>query len=158
MLNKVLIIMALVGGATVANSEPQEHKIPIGLQLRIIMLNTLAYVQTDMIEAFMKANSPALHDQVTARVVSTIREKSAKSEADFAEAVSISVEALQQVEQDGTGLSREALEKIWGLGLLSIEELAQLRVNVVVTSLSDEEKALIGSRASSLVKELANRG
>ena len=154
MLNNVLIIMALVGGAAVANGEPQEHKIPVDLQLRIIMLNTLAYVQTDMIEAFTKANSPALHDQVTARVVSTIREKSAQSEADFAAAASISVETLQQVEQQGTGLERAALEKIWGMGLLSIEELAKLRVNVVITSLSDEEKALIGSRASTLVKNL----
>lgn len=154
MLNKVLIMIALVGGTTVANGEPQKHKLPIGLQLRIVMLNTLAYVQTEMIEAFTKANSPALHDQVTARVVSTIREKSAQSEADFAAAASISVETLQQVEQDGTGLDREALERIWGMGLLSIEELAQLRVNVVVTSLSDEEKALIGSRASTLVKNM----
>ena len=75
MFSKVLIISALVGWATIAQGEPQEHKIPVGLQLRIILLNNLAYVKSDMLTAFTKANSPALHDQVTAALVSAIRKE-----------------------------------------------------------------------------------
>ena len=154
MFNKVLIIGALVLGATVAQGEPQEHKIPIGLQLRIILLNNLAYVQTGMMDAFTKANSPALHDQVTAAVVKAIRTKSEQSEADFAASLGVSVEVLQQVEQEGKGLDSAALKKMWGLGLLSAEELLALRRDVVIAALSEEEKALVLSRAGAVVKNL----
>ena len=154
MFSKVLFIIALVGWATIAQGEPQEHKIPVGLQLRIILLNNLAYVKSDMLTAFTKANSPALHDQVTAALVSAIRKKSGQSEADFAVSVGVGVEVLQRAEQEGVGLDSAALEKIWGLGLLSVEELVALRRDVVVLVLSEEEKALILSRASTVVKNL----
>ena len=154
MFSKVLIISTLVLGATIAQAEPQEHKIPIGLQLRIILLNNLAYAQPDMLVAFSKANSPALHDQVTAAVVKAIRTKSKQSEADFAASLGVSAEVVQQAEQEGKGLDSAALKKMWGLGLLSVEELLALRRDVVIAALSEEEKALILSRASSVVKNL----
>ena len=154
MFSKILVVIALVGGTALA--QPQEHNLPIEVQLRIYMLNSLAYVKTETFAAFVKANSPALHDRVTASVVSAIREKSAQNAADFAAAAGISVEALQTAEQEGTGLDRIALEKIWGLGLLSVEDLFTLRREVVLAALSDEEKAHVKSRASTIVKELLN--
>lgn len=154
MFSKVFIISALVLGATIAKAESQEHKLPVDLQLRIILLNNLAYVQPDMLSAFTKANSPALHDSVTAAVVQAIRTKSEQSAADFAASVGISVEVLQQVEREGTGLDNAVLEKIWSMGLLTGEDLVTLRRDVVVASLSEEEKTLIFSRASTVVKNL----
>ena len=154
MFSKALIISALIGAATFAQGNPQEHKVPLGLQLRIILLNNLTYVKSEMLNAFTKSNSPALHDQVTAAIVSAIRAKSEQSEADFAASVEVSVEALQQAEREGTGLDRSALEKMWGLGLLSVEELVVLRRDVVVAALSEAEQALIMSRASTIVKQV----
>ncbi len=154
MFSKLLLISALVGGATIAQGEPQEHKIPVGLQLRIILLNNLAYVKSEMVAAFAKANSPALHDQVTAAVVSAIRKKSAQSEADFATALGVSVEVLQQAEREGTGLDSDALAKMWDRDLLPVEELIAIRRDVVVAALSEEEKTLVMSRDSAVVKNL----
>jgi len=154
MFSKALIIGALIGAATFAQGNPQEHKVPLGLQLRIILLNNLTYVKSEMLNAFTKANAPALHDRVTAAIVSAIRAKSEQSEADFAASVGVSVEELQQAEREGTGLDRSALEKMWGLGLLSVEELVILRRDVVVAALSEAEKSLILSRASTIVKQV----
>lgn len=153
MFGRALIIGALVGAATLAQANPQQHKLPLGLQLRIILLNNLAYVKAEMLTAFTKANLPALHDQVTAAVVQAIRAKSEQSEADFAATMGVSVEALQQAEREGTGLDRSALEKMWGLGLLPVEELVALRRDVVVATLSEEE-TLILSRAGAMVRNL----
>ena len=156
MLIKVLIISALVGGATIAPGASQEHKIPVGLQLRIILLNNLAYVQAGMLAAFTKftASQPAVHDQVTAAVVSAIRKKSEQSEADFAASIGVSVEVLQRTEQEGTGLDRAVLEQIWGMGLLSVKELVALRRDVMVATMSEEDKAVLLGRASKVVQQL----
>ena len=149
-ITKVLVAMALMSGSALA----QEQKISIELQLRIVMLSNLAYVNTDMLAAFTKANTPAVHDRATAAIVSAIREKSTQSEADFAAAVGIDVEALQLAEREGTGLDQKVLEKIWGLGLLSVEELIKLRGEAIVADMTDEEKALAMSRAGLVVKEI----
>lgn len=154
MFGRALIIGALVGATTLAQANPQQHKLPLSLQLRIILLNNLAYVKAEMLTAFTKANLPALHDQVTAAVVRAIRAKGEQSEADFAVSMGVSVEALQQAEREGTGLDRSALEKMWGLGLLPVEELVVLRRDVVVATLSEAEKTLILSRASAMVRNL----
>ena len=151
---RLLVISALFSLATIAQGEPQKHELPVGLQLRIILLNNLAYVQSDMLTAFTKTNAPQLHDLVTAQVVSAIRAKSGQSAADFATTVGISVEALQRAENDGSGLDVKALEQIWSLNLISVEEMMELRRQVVVEALTEKERVIVLGGAGKLVKDL----
>ncbi len=153
--NRILLVMALGGGTVLAQSQPpKQEELPAGLRLRIAMLIVLSHVNSDMLAAYAKAYSSESQDLVTAGIVRAIREKSAQSAADFAAAAGIDVEQLQTAEREGTGLDETALAKIWGMGLLSVEELSELRRDIVVGTLSEEEKALLAGPAQAAVLNL----
>lgn len=154
MIRNIVIVSLLSSWAAFAKAEPQQHELPPGLQARIILLNGLAYLQGDLLDAFAKARASELHDQVTARVAREVMARSGKSEVEFAAAVGVTVEELQQVLNAGKGLDREALKRMWDLGMLTVEELIPLRGNVIVAGLSEQEQALIVSPGSGMVSNV----
>lgn len=144
MLIKVLTFSILSIWATRGHSEVED--VPPALHAQILLLSVLKGADSDRLTIFVKINSLHLHDATMAGVIRKMRSNSGQSPENFAAALGVTVDELHGFETEGTGVSRELMEKMWDISPLSIREFSELRSKVISAHLTSAEVELISQK------------